>query len=123
MQPRDRNKLPISLASSIWRKCIEVETEYIIWFYFQFKNFLIVKSVFFFKYQNTQASEFPKPDTTSACSNTVAEFIPRIHENVYFVLVGMNKEEVQCCLSAEHINIKIICSFHFTHLPYSCLLA
>lgn len=39
-------------------------------------------------------SKLPKPDTTPACSNTVAEFIPKMCENVYFVLLGMNKQEV-----------------------------
>lgn len=41
-----REKLHISLASSIWRKCIGVETEYNIWFDFSAKKFPIVRTIF-----------------------------------------------------------------------------
>lgn len=65
-------------------------------------------------------SKLPKPDTTPACSNRVAEFIPKMHGNVYFVLLRLNKEKLKCCLPAVHINIKIIwISFHLACLPYS----
>lgn len=41
-----REKLLISLASSIWKKCIGVKTEYNIWFDFSVKKFLIVRIIF-----------------------------------------------------------------------------
>lgn len=66
-------------------------------------------------------SKLPKLDTTPACSNRVAEFIPKIYGNVYFVLLRLSKEKLQCCLPAVHINIKIIWIF-FT-LPVFSVVA